>query len=182
MSSSHSETPVGIRRARLEELAGIARLAEIIWNAHYPSILSREQIRYMLDLMYAVDKMQREVCEEGICYWVAEDGSELVGFAAAGPTETPHVHKLHKLYVHPQHHRQGWGRKLLAAVQAHVRNAGSSRLVLCVNKRNETALRAYEKYGFRPLDSVCTPIGGGFVMDDFVLGLDIDASSSVTKP
>jgi hypothetical protein len=38
-----------------------------------------------------------------------------------------------------------------------------------VNKQNHQALAAYQKYGFSLASDVIEDIGGGFVMDDFVL-------------
>jgi ribosomal protein S18 acetylase RimI-like enzyme len=50
---------------------------------------------------------------------------------------------------------------------------GCDALVLAVNKRNEGALAAYAKHGFAIVESVVKDIGGGFVMDDYVMRLDV---------
>jgi hypothetical protein len=42
-------------------------------------------------------------------------------------------------------------------------------LVLNVNKRNEVAIAAYSRHGFTIRESVKNDIGGGFVMDDYVM-------------
>ena len=49
------------------------------------------------------------------------------------------------------------------------RAAAATTLILNVNKRNAKAVRAYEKHGFAIRESVVVDIGGGFVMDDFVM-------------
>jgi RimJ/RimL family protein N-acetyltransferase len=36
-----------------------------------------------------------------------------------------------------------------------------------VNKRNQKAIRAYERAGFTIAESMTSEIGGGFVMDDY---------------
>jgi len=46
---------------------------------------------------------------------------------------------------------------------------GCSRLVLAVNKNNRSAIAAYLKHGFSIGDAVVKDIGGGFVMDDYIL-------------
>jgi ribosomal protein S18 acetylase RimI-like enzyme len=38
-----------------------------------------------------------------------------------------------------------------------------------VNKRNERAINSYRKYGFAVRETVVDDIGGGFVMDDFIM-------------
>jgi len=42
-----------------------------------------------------------------------------------------------------------------------------------VNKRNVRAIKAYQRNGFEIADSVVTDIGGGFVMDDYVMAKDL---------
>jgi ribosomal protein S18 acetylase RimI-like enzyme len=49
------------------------------------------------------------------------------------------------------------------------RSRGCSRLVLAVNKRNRSAIAAYLKHGFRIANAVTKDIGGGFVMDDYIM-------------
>ena len=41
--------------------------------------------------------------------------------------------------------------------------------MLAVNKNNATAIAAYLKHGFRIADAVVKEIGGGFVMDDYIM-------------
>jgi ribosomal protein S18 acetylase RimI-like enzyme len=49
------------------------------------------------------------------------------------------------------------------------RERGCSRLVLAVNKNNRDAIAAYLKHGFRVADAVVKDIGGGYVMDDYIM-------------
>lgn len=154
---------VNIQPAAPPHVADIARLANVVWRAHYPGIISNEQIDYMLARMYDLDVLRGEMAH-GITYLRALEGEQLVGFAAYGPDGSKI--KLHKLYVDPQHQRHGIGRSLLEYVQ---RASAGRTLTLTVNKRNETAIAAYKKHGFVVRDSVIVDIGGGFVMDDYVM-------------
>jgi [ribosomal protein S18]-alanine N-acetyltransferase len=60
------------------------------------------------------------------------------------------VGELHLLNitVAPQHQSQGWGRVLLAAVQAHGRQLGLAQLLLEVRHSNQAAQRLYTRLGF----------------------------------
>ena len=40
---------------------------------------------------------------------------------------------------------------------------------LRVNRHNDAAIRAYRRAGFVIVASDCLPIGGGFVMDDYLM-------------
>ena len=49
------------------------------------------------------------------------------------------------------------------------RSRNCNRLMLAVNKNNRSAIDAYLKHGFSIADAVVKDIGGGFVMDDYIM-------------
>lgn len=155
------------------DLPDIARLAGVIWRAHYPGIISTAQIDYMLARMYALDTMCDEIQRRGIRYERLLVDGELAGFAAYGPAEQPGVFKLHKLYLDPARHGLGLGSLLLQHCECQVRQRGAKRLMLTVNKQNSKAIAAYQRNGFAVVDSIVADIGGGYVMDDYVMAKDL---------
>jgi ribosomal protein S18 acetylase RimI-like enzyme len=155
------------------DLPAIAQLAGVIWRACYPAIITHAQIDYMLARMYALDVMRDEIRSQGIHYDRLLMEGKLAGFASYGPTAEPGVVKLHKLYLLPELHGRGLGSRLLQHVEREVRAGGARRLVLSVNKRNAQAIAAYRRNGFTTADSVITDIGGGFVMDDYVMAKEL---------
>ena len=154
-------------------MPAIAKLAGVIWRAHYPGIISREQIDYMLAKMYSLETLREEICRRAIRYERLLVGEEMAGFAAHGPTEKPTVFKLHKIYLLPAWQGRGLGSLLLRHCEGEAGRLGAARLVLTVNKRNLKAITAYRRNGFAITDSVVADIGGGFVMDDFVMAKEL---------
>jgi len=154
-------------------LPAIAELAGVIWRAGYPGIISHAQIDYMLARMYALDTMREEIQSQGIHYKLLFAGGKPAGFASYGPTSEPGVMKLHKLYLAPELHGRGLGSRLLQHCEREIRATGAHRLVLSVNKRNTQAIGAYRRNGFVIAESVVTDIGGGFVMDDYVMAKNL---------
>jgi diamine N-acetyltransferase len=157
---------VEIIRAQPEHLPVISRLADIIWGHHYPGIISEAQIDYMLKRMYGVDVLRQEL-ESAVVYNCLFADSELVGYSAHSPAVNEM--KLHKLYVHPAHQRKGFGSLLLVEVERDTRARRYETLILAVNKANQQAIAAYRKHGFTIREAVVVDIGGGFVMDDYVM-------------
>ena len=167
-----------IARARIAPLAvadveRLAALAAEIWRNHYAGIISAAQIEYMLKQRYDPPVIRTEL-ERGGLWWdqlLVDD--EMTGFASYFLTGNAGEMKLDKLYVHHAHQRQGYAGMLLDRAVTIARAYGCEKLTLAVNKHNRNAIAAYEKHGFRIIESVVKDIGGGFVMDDHVMVKDI---------
>jgi ribosomal protein S18 acetylase RimI-like enzyme len=169
-------TRMRIVRATLHDLPSISDLAGVIWRACYAEILSTAQIDYMLAKMYSLETLQSDL-RQGIRYERLLAGEQFVGFAALGPTQDTRAFKLHKLYLHPDWHGRGFGSLLLQHCQTEALTLGARRLILTVNKRNQKAIATYERNGFAIVESIVTDIGGGFVMDDYVMAKDLQEIS-----
>ncbi len=152
------------------QLSDLAALAGQIWRAYYPGIISREQIEYMLARMYAPATLHAEVHQENIRFYQLLLRGHLTGFAAIGPTTHAGIFKLHKLYLRPEMHGFGLGKQLLHHCETEVVRLGAHSLRLGVNKRNLRALAFYQRQGYGVIESVVNDIGGGFVMDDYLMG------------
>jgi ribosomal protein S18 acetylase RimI-like enzyme len=157
---------VTFARATPGDIPLLQALAGQIWRAHYPGIISVEQIEYMLDRMYAADVIDQEM-RAGIPWELIRDGEEAVGFLSYSFDQSAARLKLHKLYVLVERHGQGLGRAGLTRVMEVAAALGAREMSLYVNKRNQKAIRAYERAGFTVAESVTNVFGGGFVMDDY---------------
>ena len=158
-----------LRRAARSDIPAIIELAGKVWRAHYPDIIGQEQIEYMLERGYALDALAKFVDgqQSGIDLALKDDA--LIGFCAWMLVEGGRDCKVDKLYVDVEHQRGGVGGTLLGAAVSHARELGAQSLVLNVNKNNHRAIAAYRKHGFTVRESVVIDIGGGFVMDDYVM-------------
>ena len=121
----------------------------------------------MLARMYDLGVMRDEM-RNGVAYDCFRAEDALVAFAAYGPMNRNEL-KLYKLYVHPDRQRHGFGGQLLCHVEAVARGRNFKTLCLTVNKANAKAIAVYRKNGFAVCESVVVDIGGGFVMDDYVM-------------
>ena len=155
-----------IRPASDLELPIISHLAGRIWRAHYTSILSREQIEYMLAWMYDVAQLRRDVAR-GVTYELLFDEDRAIGFCGYEPVGGEL--KLHKLYLEVAEHGRGLGSLLLRHVEDEARRRGLAMVVLGVNRFNEKAIRTYKRNGYTVRKELKTEIGGGYVMDDYIM-------------
>ncbi len=156
-----------IRPATEADIPLLRDLAQRIWRECYPGIITSEQIEFMLGWMYSEEEIRRQLAA-GIPWAVAEQDGKAIGYLSYQPEPDGRV-KISKLYVLPARQRQGHGQRLLAHICEQARALGAREVWMQVNKRNEPAIAAYLKAGFRIEREAVFDIGGGFVMDDFLM-------------
>lgn len=163
------QSSVVIVAATAHDMRVVQDLADTVWRRHYPGIISAEQIDYMLANGYSSQALEKFLVPGEAGLALARRDGDPVGFAAWYPPDAKRALKLDKLYVLPECHGMGIGRKLIEHVAARARAAGYPALTLNVNRRNAQAIAAYERCGFAIRERGDFPIGNGFVMEDYVM-------------
>lgn len=161
--------PVRIRRIASDELLTVKDLAHRIWHQCYPGIISEGQIQYMLSIWYQPEAMAREMTIRGVWFALIEAGEEAIGYLSFEQLYGTDIAFINKLYVLSEAHGRGVGAAALEWVETRARELGCKRLQLRVNKANALAIRAYQRAGFRFVEDVCSDIGSGYVMDDYLM-------------
>jgi ribosomal protein S18 acetylase RimI-like enzyme len=166
-------TAACIRPLETQDIECVSALAREIWRAHYPGIISVEQIEYMLAQRYDPAIIRAELAQGGKWWDVLVCSGDIVSFASCFPADEPGAMKFDKLYVHPRCQRRGYGSMLIEHVCARTARHGLRRLMLAVNRNNRNAIAAYRKHGFEIREAIVKDIGGGFVMDDYIMVREI---------
>lgn len=166
--SPATQSTVQIQRVTSADADAIAALAAEIWQAHYANIISAQQIAYMLAQRYAPALIRAELAR-GVSWDKLHIAGRIVSYSSYFTLDEGREMKLDKLYVHPSQQRRGYGGLLVARALGAARQAACTALVLAVNKANAQAIAAYTKYGFHIRESVVQQIGGGYVMDDYIM-------------
>ena len=149
-----------------EQLVTVRQLAYDTWYIAYEGVISEQQISYMLANRYALNVLEQQLIS-GQDFFLLYEAEQPVGFTAV-QYKTDGVSYLHKLYCLPSEHGKGYGKQLLACAENRAKEQGANLLELNVNKYNK-AVKFYLKMGFEVFREEVLPIGGGFVMDDFVM-------------
>ena len=155
------------RPATQADIPLLRDLAGRIWRECYPGIIAPEQIEFMLGWMYSGEEIGRQIAA-GVPWEIVEHDGAAIGYLSYEREPDGRV-KISKLYVLPEHQRQGHGQRLIEHIRAQARRLGAAEVWLQVNKRNERAIGAYLKAGFRIEKEAVFDIGNGFVMDDFLM-------------
>ncbi|MDA8431967.1 MAG: GNAT family N-acetyltransferase [Nitrospiraceae bacterium] len=159
------------RQAGIEDIPVIRALSRRIWEEAYRVMLSKEQISYMLEMMYAEKVITEELLNGTVWELIVVDG-EPRGYLSYSPAEDNSV-KLCKLYLEKPYRGTSIAADSLSRVVQYAARNGRDNVFLTVNRNNRAAIRAYEKNGFSVASKVVTDIGGGFVMDDYIMKCEV---------
>lgn len=151
------------------QIEAVAAMARDIWTRHYVPIVGADQVDYMLDEFQSPAAIARQIASEGFEYYLASG----LGYMALVP-DIPHGQVLlSKLYVQEQRRGSGLGRAMVAFAASRCVRWRCPELWLTVNKHNTGAIAFYERMGFRITGPLIQDIGGGFIMDDWRMALQI---------
>lgn len=157
-----------IQQAETQHISVIAALAEATWWPTYSPILSKEQIRFMLDKMFNTNALARQMTS-GMRFYLIQAEEEPVGFLAV--ISQKQILRIEKLYLKPNRQKSGLGTKLIQHAQKLAKEAGCTFIELNVNRQNP-ALDFYKKVGFKIIQEVDIPYYQ-FFMNDYVLQLRV---------
>ena len=157
-----------IRLLQKQELFLTRNLAEKIWPSAYGTILSKEQLSYMLNLMYSIETLEKSF-DKGNEFYCAFDNDFPLGFLELEfLNEKTGSIKLQKIYVLPSEQNKGIGKYFLQLAILKAKNRGAKRIILQVNRANK-AVGFYLKNNFSIINEEDFPIGNGYYMNDYVM-------------
>jgi ribosomal protein S18 acetylase RimI-like enzyme len=159
-----------IRSAIINDIAIIQNIAKTTWPVAYGDMISKDQLDYMLNLMYSDDSLMKQM-EKGHHFYLYEIAGDPIGFASVS-NEGEYIFKLNKLYVLPSAQKIGAGKNLLQKVIEHANAENGKQIILQVNKQN-IAKAFYLKHGFTVLREDILELEHGYIMDDYIMGLNL---------
>ena len=168
-----------IRRATPDDIPIIRSLADVCFRDTYSTILSPEQMEYMMDWMYSEESLHRQMEQDGHVYFLAQyEGASCAYFSVQplGQQEDGTcLFEFQKLYLLPVCKGKGIGRQLVDHVFAFIRETAAGRpahVELHVNRYNPT-LTFHKRMGFSVLREGDFPIGNGYYMNDYIMGINL---------
>ncbi len=148
----------------------ISELATTIWKEHYTDIIGSRQVDYMLKKYQTVEAIKDQI-EEGALYYLITHQGYTVGYLSF--YKKTDCLFLNKIYILREWRGKGIGKKTMHYLETTAEYLGYSCISLTVNKNNKTAIKAYEKIGFKQVRDIVIDIGNDFVMDDYIMGKEL---------
>ncbi len=144
----------------------INQLAIKIWSIHYPPIIGEEQVNYMLNKMYAKEKLHHQISKESQTYFLIQLEKQNIGFVSLEYTESKEAF-INKFYISNNQQRNGLGQQTFLRIVNYFKEVNTFRLQ--VNRQNFIAINFYFKMGFVIEKVEDFDIGDGYQMNDFIM-------------
>ncbi|AXB57455.1 GNAT family N-acetyltransferase [Flavobacterium fluviale] len=161
---------ITITEAFVEDIAKIQEIANITWPITYGEILTKEQLDYMLDLIYSDEALSKQIQNKEQLFYLISDSESVIGFIGIEHNyKSEAITKIHKIYLLPETQGKGYGKIVFEEIGKMALENNSNELLLNVNRFN-TALNFYKKLGFEIKETVDIEIGNGYLMEDYVMG------------
>ncbi len=148
-----------------DSIKELSDMATEIVKEHFDSIIGAAQNEYMIRRFQSVSAITEQLEHDYQYYFVSDIAEKKVGFLAFYPRGNELY--LSKFYLQKAQRGKGIARDMLQFVIQRAQEDGLSSITLNVNKNNSAVL-AYEKLGFKKIREEKNDIGNGFFMDDFV--------------
>jgi len=140
---------IGIRRARLEDAAGIADVHDRAWRLAYRGMLPGVELERMISRRG--ERWWARAIRRRVAILVLDFDDEVRGYVTYGASRArslPYRFEIYELYVEPEYVGLGFGRQLFEAAQSRLK-PNAQDLVVWTLADNEIACAFYSKLGGR---------------------------------
>ena len=161
-----------IRKATKDDCPQIRQLAEQIFPATYKEIISQEQIDFMMDWMYSISNLNKQM-DDGHIYFLAYRETAPVGYVSVEQQNKDLFH-LQKIYVLGSEQGAGCGKFLFTEAVKYIKTVHPApcTMELSVNRENR-AIRFYEHMGMHKARQGDFSIGNGYFMNDYIMSMEL---------
>ncbi|PML12208.1 GNAT family N-acetyltransferase [Vibrio breoganii] len=149
----------------------VVDLANIIWTEHYTPIIGAEQVHYMLTHIHSPTTIATEIKDSNIHYYLIHKDGKPAGYV--GLKLQPEQLFLSKIYVLSSERGNGIGALSINFIKDLAKSNNLNKIFLTVNKYNAHSIAAYQRIGFEITEEIVADIGGGYVMDDYKMELNL---------
>lgn len=148
-----------------KQIEKLSEVADQVWHEYFTSILSIDQINYMVEKFQSKHAITEQI-NKGYQYYMMVSNQTVIGYFGIHPEEKMF---LSKLYLLKDYRGKGYASRAFAFIEKITKNMGLSEIWLTVNRYNMHTIQVYEKKGFQIMRDQVTDIGNGYVMDDYIM-------------
>jgi GNAT superfamily N-acetyltransferase len=148
------------------QIESLAILAHEIWINHFGPMFDDGILEYLIDKVQSKKAISNQI-EEGYSYFYINGESSPIGYFAYKISKKADELFLSKLYIISSERKKGRGKQVIKFLEDKCRKNNLSKFTLTVYHKNSTAIKAYEKMGFKNKGLIHRDIGNNIIINDF---------------
>lgn len=155
-----STLSIDVRRARVDDAAGIAAVHDGAWRYAYRGILPGVDLERMVERRGPT--WWAKAIRRHVLVLVLEVDGRIVGYATLGPSRMrtlPYQGEIYEIYLVPEYHGLGLGFRLFQAARRMLTDLKFSGLAVRALSANDTAVGFYRSLGGRSVVETGERIG-----------------------
>ena len=152
------------------DVCRLVKVAEVVWREANTAFCTIEQVEYMIERYQSFEAVMSQLMQ-GYRYFVVEEDGEIIAYFGVQPQDDRLF--LSKFYILNENRGRGIFSMGLDVMYEICREQDLRAIYLTVNRNNRRAYEVYLHKGFKVIAEECTDIGCGFVMDDYIMELEI---------
>ena len=158
-----------IEEIEIKSIPIIQKLAYEIWPIHYTDIFPKEQILYMMELMYSTTSLEKQFLELEHNFIIAKLDEQIIGFASYQINfENSNNLKIHKIYLSETCRGKNIGNRIIEYIHSIARINKMNCIILNVHIKNKS-IGFYKKIGFEIIEQVEINIGRNYILNDYIM-------------
>ena len=156
-----------------EDIVDLSELAGEIWREFFPGLITKEQVEYMLDMFLSPEALKEQIEAGTEAFFIEDEDGNDIGFTVVRPDYEDGRLFLSKIYLKQSERGKGRSTQAMNFLEALTFARGLDKIWLTVNRNNDTAIPVYKHRGFQVIEEKAGDIGEGYVMDDYIMELDL---------
>ena len=170
-------------------LIGKAQTDYMVEQFQSLSAIKRDMAEHAYEYWFIVAQEDGEKNSAGADGCAGESANASEGGTGAEPARTrivgytgghvePETNRffVSKIYLRAEERGKGFASQTIRFYEDLCRTRNLHAAYLTVNKHNDLGIRAYRAKGFETIDAVETDIGNGFIMDDYIMELQVPSA------
>lgn len=152
------------------DIRRLEKAARTVWREANVAFCSPEQVEYMIARYQSFEAITGQLIH-GYRYFIFEQDGDILAYFGVQPQGERLF--LSKFYVLKPYRGQGLFSVGLDVIKQICREDGLKAVYLTVNRDNRHAYEVYLRKGFEVIAEEDNDIGCGFVMNDYIMQLDV---------
>ena len=150
----------------MELIYTLSTMAEEIWHEYFTPMIGSEQVEYMLEKFLSPEAIEENI-NGGYEYHLFTSDYIFAGFTGIQVKDGSMF--LSKLYIHEDFRGNKLASHVFNQLVGICKKRNLDKIWLTCNRNNTNSIEIYKHWGFEIVREKVTDIGGGFVMDDYIL-------------